>query len=615
MRLRAFVDLLAQHRHPVLAGCDAGAWIVAAVVATLARLDVDLDRMDWPTTAVFATANVVLFTAIAWITRLHDGRARLGSLDEMVALAAASAVVGTVLVLVDLAMRDPRVPRSVPVITALVALVLMAVARAGVRMLREHGGRGELMDREPVLVIGGCDSARQLIRSMRTEPGSRWRPVGILDDDLHNRYLRIEGVPVLGTCADLPVIATQQHAHIAVVADPGASPAFLQRMSSLGIAARVAIKVLPGVTSVLSEGIRIRDIRDIALPDLLGRHQLDVDLRSSADYLTGRRVLVTGAGGSIGSELCRQISRCAPAELIMLDRDESALHEVQLSITRRAMLDSPDLVLADIRDEQRIREVFLEHRPQIVFHAAALKHLPLLEQYPREAVKTNILGTLNVLEAARQVAVHKFVNISTDKAAKPISVLGYSKRITERLTAAVGGSSGDDFLSVRFGNVLGSRGSVLNAFAAQISARRPVTVTHPDVTRYFMTVSEAVQLVIHAAAMGRGGEALVLDMGEPVRIDDVARHLIQSNGSDVEIHYTGLRVGEKLNEDLFGDGEIDHRPQHHLVSHVPVPPLDPAIARELAGVAGRDAVLSCLREVARAAPVISTRGGTPAPSV
>ena len=225
----------------------------------------------------------------------------------------------------------------------------------------------------------------------------------------------------------------------------------------------------------------------------------------------------------------------------MLDRDESALHDVQLSINRRATLDSPNLVLADIRDVNRIQDIFSLWRPQIVFHAAALKHLPLLEQHPQEAVKTNVWGTLTVLEAARDVAVDRFVNISTDKAANPISVLGYSKRLTERLTASVGAGCRGSFLSVRFGNVLGSRGSVLTAFASQIAAGRPVTVTHPDVTRYFMTVDEAVQLVIQAAAVGLPGEALVLDMGQPVRIDDVAKHLIRAAGADVDIDYIGLR--------------------------------------------------------------------------
>jgi FlaA1/EpsC-like NDP-sugar epimerase len=285
--------------------------------------------------------------------------------------------------------------------------------------------------------------------------------------------------------------------------------------------------------------------------------------------------LVTGAGGSIGSELCRQLARFNPAELIMLDRDESALHEVQLSIHGRALLDTPQTVLADLRDEATINHIFETRKPEVVFHAAALKHLPLLERYPLEAYQTNVLGTLTLLIAAQRTGVGVFVNISTDKAANPISVLGYSKRIAERVTASVGQSAkSGKYMSVRFGNVLGSRGSVLMSFRDQIAKGGPLTVTHRGVTRYFMTISEAVQLVIQAGAIGSSGEALVLDMGTPVSIYDVAKQLVTNSGKPVEIEIVGLRAGEKVHEELFGDGEVDTRPRHPLISHVPVLPVD-----------------------------------------
>ena len=344
----------------------------------------------------------------------------------------------------------------------------------------------------------------------------------------------------------------------------------------------MAVKVLPSSTELLTDSVGIRDLRDINLTDVLGRNQLDTDIDAIAGYLTGRKVLVTGAGGSIGSELCRQIHRFAPAELMMLDRDESALHAVQLSIHGRALLDSNDVILCDIRDLNALNAVFAERRPDVVFHAAALKHLPMLEQYPAEAVKTNIIGTRNVLDAADLVNVDKFVNVSTDKAANPSSVLGYSKRIAERITSARAQDAEGTFLSVRFGNVLGSRGSVLTSFAKQIAAGGPLTVTHPDVTRYFMTIEEACQLVIQAAAIGGPGEALVLDMGEPIRIQDVARQLMEQSGTPVRIEFTGLREGEKLHEELFGDGEPqDVRPRHPLVSHVPVPAIGDATIADL----------------------------------
>ncbi len=279
----------------------------------------------------------------------------------------------------------------------------------------------------------------------------------------------------------------------------------------------------------------------------------------------------------------------------MLDRDESALHAVQLSIEGRALLDSPNLVLVDLRDTERMKQVFAVHRPEVVFHAAALKHLPLLERHPEEAVKTNVWGTLSLLSLADAYGVERLVNISTDKAADAQSVLGYSKRITERLAAFFGEHSSWTYLSVRFGNVLGSRGSVLETFRAQLDAGGPLTVTDPDVTRYFMTVEEAVQLVIQAGAVGRRGEALVLDMGEPVRIADVANRLAGTSERHVDVVYTGLRAGEKLHEVLLGTDEVDVRPAHPLISHVDVPPLDPQAAWAIDAFADPAAVVDAMR--------------------
>ncbi len=403
----------------------------------------------------------------------------------------------------------------------------------------------------------------------------------MLDDDPHKRHLRLSGISVRGTSDDITRLAEETGATALVVAIPGMDSARLGEITEVALDAGLSVKVLPGVAGLLGVRVDIRDVRDLDLEDLLGRRTIHTDLGSIAGYLTGRRVLITGAGGSIGSELCRQVKSWNPGELIMLDRDESALHAVQLSIHGRALLDSSDVVLADIRDMQTILDIFETRRPHVVFHAAALKHLPMLEQYPGEAVKTNVWGTMSILEACKATGVEKFVNISTDKAADPISVLGYSKRIAERLTSHVALDTRGDYMSVRFGNVLGSRGSVLISFAAQIAAGGPVTVTHPDVMRYFMTVEEAVQLVLQAGAFGGNGEALVFDMGKPVSIDSVARRLIQLSGAKVDIEYTGLRHGEKLTEVLCTPGEADYRPVHPMISHVPVPAMDPLHARAL----------------------------------
>ena len=332
--------------------------------------------------------------------------------------------------------------------------------------------------------------------------------------------------------------------------------------------------VLPPVDQLLG-GVGVADIRPVNETDLLGRHPADIDPVAVSAYITGRRVLVTGAGGSIGSEICRQLARFEPSALIMLDRDESGLHGTQLSIEGRAMLDDPNLVLADIRDAARVDEVFAEYRPEVVFHTAALKHLPLLEMHPAEGWKTNVRGTLTLLDAARRHGVDRFVNVSTDKAADPTSVLGWTKRITERLTAHASSLGPTECVSVRFGNVLGSNGSVLKAFEAQALNGGPITVTDPDITRYFMTIEEASRLTIYAGAIGDPGEILILDMGEPVRIVDVAQRFAGQHDPPLDIVFTGLRPNEKLHEDLISADELGERRIHKLITHVSVDPLAP----------------------------------------
>ena len=584
------------HRRGVLASFDAAAWGIAVVLSSLSRMDFEPRLVDWSGALWIWLIAVLLHTVIAWSVRLHHGRAMVATLEEMVWLGAVVVGTGTVLFLVNLVIQ--LVPRSVPLTGLLAALAIMAWARATWRRLHERdrrrlGGSGG----KPVIIIGAGDGGRQLIKSMHEDPRSKWAPVALLDDSRAKHHLRISGVPVMGTVENVEKIADETGAKTVVIAVPSAGLEFVRRASQFATDAGLRVKVLPGVNDLLHGRIGIGDVRDIDVADVLGRHQIDTDIRSIAGYLTGQRVLVTGAGGSIGSELCRQIHKFGPAELMMLDRDESALHAVQLSIFGRAMLDSDDVVLADIRDRRAIDEIFATRRPTVVFHAAALKHLPMLEQYPAEAVKTNVWGSLNILEAAREFGVERFVNISTDKAANPCSVLGYTKRIAEGLTATIAAESDGTYLSVRFGNVLGSRGSVLTAFAAQIASGGPVTVTHPDITRFFMTVQEAVQLVIQAAAIGRDGEALVLDMGEPVKIEDVANQLIAMSGKQVEIQYTGLRDGEKMHEDLFGQGEPDERPVHPLVSHVSVPSVSAVTARSLNTGAFREAIVHNLNDV------------------
>lgn len=552
---------------------DTGAWICGLGVGAAATHDLIGLGATGTDLARATLALCLLAPTCGLLAGLYRGRHLRGSLDEVVGIGRAAAGAGLVLLIAgEVVVPGQRAPRATVAAGTAVAVVAMLGARHLLFAVRQRS-RAPAPSAVNVIVFGAGGAGAQLVHRMTSEPDSPYRPVALLDDDPDKRRLRIQGVPVLGDRTRIAQVAAVTGARVLVIAVARPGGTVIRDITAAAEHCGLTPKVVPSLSELLSGGARIEGVRDPRITDLLGRRPVDTDVAAVARHVEGKRVLVTGAGGSIGSELCRQLHRLRPAELIMLDRDESALHAVQLSLHGRALLDSGETVLADIRDPARMREVFQEVQPHIVFHAAALKHLPLLEQNPAEAVKTNVRGSLAVLEAAAECGVESLVNISTDKAADPVSVLGYSKRVAERLTANLASQTGRAYLSVRFGNVLGSRGSVLTALSAQVAAGGPVTITHPDVTRYFMTADEAVQLVLQASVIGRGGEVLVLDMGDPVRIADIARRLVADSGRQIEILYTGLRPGEKLHEDLLGTGEPDERPRHPLIRHAPVPPI------------------------------------------
>jgi FlaA1/EpsC-like NDP-sugar epimerase len=562
---------------------DASIWIFSLVSASLLRYGRTVPPHFWRDAAMIVGIAIGAQLAIGFATSLYRVRWQVGSFEEMVALVRVMVPVTVLLVVVIVSLPDHPLPVSSVVGGGALSLILAGGARSLWRASQERSRRPT--DRaERAIVFGAGRGGIQLLNALLSDPDSPYVPVALLDDDPAKRHARVRHLRVSGTREDLRTEAARLHADTVIIAIPSAESELIRELSDLAAQVDLTLKVLPTVSRFLDLNIGVSDVRPVTEADLLGRHMVDTEIDSIAGYLTGRRVLVTGAGGSIGSELCRQIHRFAPARLIMLDHAETGLHQVQLSIEGRALLDDRSVVVCDIRDELALNATFAEHQPEVVFHAAALKHLPLLEMWPAEAVKTNVVGTQQVLEAAAAVGVERFVNISTDKAAKPSSVLGYTKRLAERLTAGMGERSPGTYLSVRFGNVLGSSGSVLRSFRAQIDAGGPVTVTDPQVTRYFMMVEEAVQLVIQAGAIGRDGEVLVLDMGKPVRIAEVAERLIRDSRRPIQIAYTGLRAGEKLHEDLFGEGERDERPVHALISHVPVPPLDALIVSEPPGL-------------------------------
>ena len=405
----------------------------------------------------------------------------------------------------------------------------------------------------PTLIVGGGAAARTLIRDLRRSPDYGLRPIGALDDDA--RLRSVSGVPVLGRLGDLRRAIREHQVDAVVIAIPSLLPATLSALIREATDAGTHVRYLPSFLSAMERVARAADMRTVRFSSLLGRPERRNLQPAARAALTGARILVTGAGGSIGQELCRQIRSCEPASLHMLDHDESNLHTLQLELDGKALFDNPEVIIADIRDRARIEQVFRAARPNIVFHAAAHKHLPLLERHPCEGVKSNVLGTQNLIQAARAVDTECFLLISTDKAADPRSILGATKRLAEMVVQAHANGL-TRVCSVRFGNVLGSRGSFLASVAEQVGRGDPVTVTDPDVTRFFMTVEEAVGLVLSAAPMAEGGETFVLDMGDPVRIVDlVQRYAEQLHIPDLEIRFTGLRPGEKLHETLFAAGE------------------------------------------------------------
>jgi len=416
------------------------------------------------------------------------------------------------------------------------------------RLRGQHRGTGLA-----TLIVGAGSAARTVMRDLRSCPDYGLWPVGLLDDDPGIRS--VFGTPVLGTLAELRRVVREHQIQAIIIAIPSLPPARLSGLIRAAADTGARVRYLPSFLSALERAARAADMRTVSFSDLLGRAERRILEPSVQAMLTGARVLVTGAGGSIGQELCRQVRSHDPASLHMLDHDESNMHTLQLELNGRALLDSAEIVIADIRDGTRIRQVFRSVRPDVVFHAAAHKHLPLLERHPGEGVKTNVLGTQNVVQAAAASGAPRLLLISTDKAAEPQSILGATKRLAEMILQA-NADGKMRVCSVRFGNVLGSRGSLLAVVADQIEHGEPVTVTDPDVTRFFMTVEEAVGLVLSAAPMGEFGETFVLDMGEPVRIVDlVRRYAEQLRVPDVEIHFTGLRPGEKLHETLFGERE------------------------------------------------------------
>lgn len=501
---------------------------------------------------------------VYWGFGLYRGVWRFASLPDLVRIFKA-VVIGSLLSLglLFVSSRLQDVPRSVPVLFVLMQLVLLAGPRLLYRWAKDR--RLDLSRGQRVLIVGAGRGGEMLVRDMLRDPEHAYAPVAFVDDLARRQGSDIHGVPVLGDCARIPALVREESIDVVVLAIPSADNRAMQRLVNLCERAAVPFRTVPKLKDLMAGQVDVAQLRPVSIEDLLGREPVTLDWEAIHQGLTGRIILVTGGGGSIGSELCRQIARQDPARLVILENSELNLYHIELEL--RALCPGLPLEarLGDVTDATAVHRLFAAYRPQVVFHAAAYKHVPLLEHQIREAARVNLLGTRTVAEAADRHGCGEFVLISTDKAVHPANVMGASKRLAELYCQALDARSSTRFVTVRFGNVLDSAGSVVPLFRRQIEQGGPVTVTHPEVERFFMTIPEAAQLIMQAGVMGQGGEIFVLDMGEPIRIRYLAEQMIRLSGRDpaqLLIKYIGLRPGEKLHEELFYSGE-DLAPTGH----------------------------------------------------
>lgn len=503
-------------------------------------------------------------------------------LGSLVFLGLASALFG--LIVLALFGRDLEIPSSVVLLDGAITFTLMAAVRALVRYRHEHSTARIVGPdfRKRVLIVGAGEAGALVARELHKHPETGMLPAGFLDDDPRKQGQRVSGVPVLGQVDDAASVILSQNIDEVLIAMPSKGGRTVRKVLDQVREARpnLVYKIIPGMYEVLSGRVDVRRIREVDIEDLLGRDPVQLDTAAILGYLGGKRVMITGAGGSIGSELVRQICRFNPGELILFGHGENSIYSLERELDR----DWPNVqyhgVIGAIQNGARLDYVFSRYRPDIVFHAAAHKHVPLMEENPEEAVFNNVIGSRNLINLALKHGVTHFVNISTDKAVNPTSVMGASKRMVEFLVQAAArrAGPGQTFVSVRFGNVLGSRGSVIPIFKSQIAAGGPVTITHPDMVRYFMTIPEAAQLVLQASGNGHNGEVYILDMGEPVRIVDLARDLIRLSGFepdvDLPIRYTGMRPGERLVEELMTEKERTSQTSHEKIFVARTEPVD-----------------------------------------
>ncbi|HYY03799.1 MAG TPA: nucleoside-diphosphate sugar epimerase/dehydratase [Gaiellaceae bacterium] len=538
-------------------------------------------RLMWDTLAPAVVISLGVFIVCGFYNRWW----RYVSTRDMWGAArgvTAACVVTDLVVLLAHPVKGFQLPRSVAVLDWLLLLAAVAGTRLIARTLIERPGAASLVARgKEVIIVGAGDAAQLVIREMQRTPGLGYTPIGLVDDDPRKKHLRLHGVRVLGTTGELPQVLREFRPDEVLIAIPSASGEDRRRVVDTARDARVPVKTLPGLYELISGDLNLTgQIRPVEVQDVLGRTPVEVDLASIASYLAGETVLVTGAGGSIGAELCRQIARVAPARLVLVENSEAALFDIERELLHERDFSAVATVLGDCGDRAKMSQVFERYRPRVVFHAAAYKHVALLEANPLEALRNNTLATKTVAEVAVEFGAARFVLVSTDKAANPKNLLGQSKAVCEWIVEAYGNREDVEtrFVAVRFGNVLNSSGSVIPIFRRQIEKGGPVTVTHPEMTRYFMTIPEAVSLIVQAGAIGGRGQVYVLDMGEPVKILDLAHNMIRLSGkepeTDIAIEYIGAKPGEKLHEELWSPDETVGPTSHSKILRAARRPID-----------------------------------------
>ncbi len=503
---------------------------------------------------------------------IYKGKWKYASFDEAVHIALSTVVGSTLLFAIALFAYNGRqyVPLSVAIMGGVLSLFALTAVRLQYRFFEEMRLKKPVEGGKRVLLVGAGEAGEVIARDMLRHREYGYTPVAFVDDDPRKRNLIVLGIPVLGNRGDIPRLVKGLGVDDIFITLPEASGKDIRDIVGICERTGAEIKILPGIFRTFSGEVGLSAVRELKLEDLLGREPVETDISSISSYITGKIVMVTGAAGSIGSELCRQLLPLGPAKLLMLDINESGLFDLEMELSHNNSPVKLEALVADIRDAERVNAIFKRYAPQVIFHSAANKHVPIMEAHPSEAVKTNIQGTRNLAVAALLQESELFVLISTDKAVRPANVMGATKRVSEMMVKRLSQNGRTRFCTVRFGNVLGSRGSVVPTFQKQIEMGGPVWVTHPEATRYFMTVEEAVQLVIQAGAYTRGGEIFILDMGEPIKILDLAEKMIGllARGKKVEIQFTGLRPGEKLHEELVHPVERSQPTPHSKISMV-----------------------------------------------